>query len=416
MAGRVRDWGQRALIALVLSALLPLAYKWPLQWAGLTAYDALNASRVNAVIPPTLFGMTINAIGQSQPKSQPWPELKFDGVRLWGAIYWAQINPAPGIYNWARFDAILAAAEREHVEIVLNLAYTPRWAASVKDAPPAFTPGASSPPADLASWDDWVRAAVTRAAGRIKYWEIWNEPEDPKYYLGDIATMVQLQKRAYEIIKASDPTLTVLTPPSNGTPDGYRWQEAFMAQGGGQYADVFAFHGYTSEPEAVLGIIARFKKILAAHDLSARPIWDTEAGWSSYEDNPDGCLARAYILKWISGVDRFYWYEFAGGGSDFGKLWDPARGLLPSGIAYRTIQSWLVGASVVAAGRTSLSSWRVELRMPDGRNGLILWTTKGRSVDRVDPHFSLYQGLDGGEGPVANGEVEISPKPVLLLE
>jgi hypothetical protein len=54
--------------------------------------------------------------------------------------------------------------------------------------------------------------------------------------------------------------------------------------------------------------------------------------------------------------------------------------------------------------------------MPDGRNGLILWTTKGRSLHRVDQRFSRYQGLDGGEGAVANGEVEISPKPVLLLE
>jgi len=411
MSGRARDWGRSALIALVLSALAPLAYQWPLQW-GNAANGAPNANRINAVIPPTLFGMTINAIGLRQP----WPDLKFAGVRLWGAIYWAQVNPAPGVYNWTRFDAILQAAEQEHVDVVFNLAFTPRWAAAVKDAPPAFRPGASSPPADLASWDAWVRAAVTRAAGRVKYWEIWNEPEDPKYYSGDVATMVQMQKRAYEIIKGADPSLIVLTPSSNGTPDGYRWQQAFMAQGGGQYADVFAFHGYVSEPEAVIGIITRFKEILAAHGLSARPIWDTEAGWSSWEDNQDGCLARAYILKWISGVDRFYWYEFAGGGTDFGKLWEPARGLLPGGVAFRTVQAWLVGATVVAVASSAPSLWRVELRLQDGRTGVMLWTTKGRSAYRVDPRYGRYQTLDGGEGAISDGAVEISPKPVLLLE
>ena len=97
-------------------------------------------------------------------------------------------------------------------------------------------------------------------------------------------------------------------------------------------------------------------------------------------------------------------------------MWDPARGLLPAGKAYRTVQSWLVGASVVAATRTSPSTWCVELRMQDGRNGVILWTTRGRSAYRVEPRYSRYEGLDGGEGPVVNGMVEISPKPVLLLE
>jgi hypothetical protein len=70
----------------------------------------------------------------------------------------------------------------------------------------------------------------------------------------------------------------------------------------------------------------------------------------------------------------------------------------------------------VAVARPSPSTWRVELRMPDGSNGLILWTTKGRSAYRAEPHYSRYRGLDGGEGAVANGEVEISPKPILLLE
>lgn len=412
MADRVRDRSRRAFVALVWSAFVALLCTWSLPWRAATAGDMLDARRVNTVIPPTYFGMTINAIGLPRP----WPELKFAGVRLWGAIYWAQVNPAPGIFNWARFDAILAAAEREKVDVVIDLGFTPRWAATVKDAPPAFAPGASSPPADLASWDAWVRAAVTRAAGRIKYWEIWNEPEDPKYYSGDVATMVRMQQRAYEIIKEIDPTLIVLTPASNGTPEGYRWQQAFMAQGGGQYADVFAFHGYVSEPEAVTEVVARFRQILAAQGLSAKPIWDTEAGWSSAQDNQDGYLARAYILKWISGIDRFYWYEFAGGGHDFGKLWERARGLLPGGIAYRSVQSWLVGTAVLAVTRSPPSTWRVELRLHDGRNGVILWTTGGPAIYRVEPRYVSYQSLDGSERPIADGAVEISPRPVLLLE
>jgi len=56
--------------------------------------------------------------------------------------------------------------------------------------------------AHLAVWDEWVRAVVTRAAGRIRYWEIWNEPEDSKYYSGDVATMIDNYVAVYRTILA----------------------------------------------------------------------------------------------------------------------------------------------------------------------------------------------------------------------
>ena len=410
-AGQASEWIQRAVIVLALSGAVLFAYRRPVSWSNEVAAVAA-AGRVNEVIPPSYFGLTINSIGLPRP----WPDLEFGGVRLWGAIYWAQVNPAPGVYDWKRFDDILRVAEQQQVDVVMNLAFTPKWAAAVKDAPPAFAPGASSPPADMASWEDWVRAAVTRAAGRVKYWEIWNEPEDPKYYSGDVAGMVKMQRRAYEIIKGIDPTLKVLTPPSNGTVDGFRWQSAFLAQGGGRYADIFAFHGYLSAPEGVIGIIEHFRRILTQHGLGALPMWDTEAGWSSWEENQAGCLARAYILKWIYGVDRFFWYEFAGGGTDFGKLWDPAHGLLPAAIAYRTVHKWLVGATVLAATREGRSVWIIELRLADGRKAVALWNAVSTSSHQVGPNFHRYQDLDGREAPIVDGAVQIGPKPILLLE
>ncbi|WP_245470761.1 endo-1,4-beta-xylanase [Bradyrhizobium guangzhouense] len=368
-------------------------------------------SRINTVIPPSYFGMTINTIGLKRS----WPDLEFGGVRLWGAIWWAKMNPAPGVYDWKRFDDILDIAARHHVDVTFNLAYTPRWAAAVKDAPPSWTPGASSPPVDLSIWEEWVRAVVTRAAGRIRYWEVWNEPEDPDFYSGDVPTMVAMQRGAYEVIKAIDPSLMVLTPSSNGTPQGYRWQKAFLAQGGGQFADIFAFHGYMNEPEAIIGTIGRFRRMLEQHDLADKPMWDSEAGWSAREENQAGCLVRSYVLKWIYGLDRFYWYELEGGGADYGKLSEPAGRLLAGGIAYRTAHRWLVGATVVSVSRKGASTWAVELRQASGVRSLLVWNAAGSSKYPVGPGYHRYQSIDEGEAPITGGAVEIGPKPLLLL-
>ena len=56
-------------------------------------------------------------------------------------------------------------------------------------------------------WDEFIRAVISHAAGKIRLWETWNEPQSPDsvFYCGDVSTMVELQRRAYEIIKATRP-------------------------------------------------------------------------------------------------------------------------------------------------------------------------------------------------------------------
>lgn len=414
-AGLARRWNGRLgavlIVALCLGWVLYLQHR---RRQDLTSVQP-EAARAGTTIPPEYFGLTINWIGQQTP----WPDFPLPGVRLWGAIYWAQINPAPGVYNWAKFDVMVDEALRHHADVIFNLAFTPRWAASVKDAEPFYSRGASSPPADIKSWEDFIGAAVKHAAGRVKYWEIWNEPEDPKYYSGDIASMVRMQQRAFEIIKAIDPSLMVLTPSCNGSTEGLRWLSAFLAAGGGRYADIMSFHGYWNDPHAepIVGIVRRFKDLFTANGLGEKPLWDTEAGWPSTmmdEDLQAGFIARSYLMRWEFGVDRFYWYAYEGGGGNFGKLWDPKRGLLKPGVAYRTVQHWLVGSVVSRMLQRDGAVWTVPLRLGDGRSAIAVWDEDVRSTFSAPPDYDRYQTLDGREIPV-NGAIEIGPQPILLI-
>lgn len=395
-----------SLVALGASLVWLLNHKEP----------SSDPSRIHQRIPATYFGLTINGIGGHVP----WPEFGFAGVRLWGAIYWAEINSAPGIYDWSRFDEILVAAQRNQVDVVFNLAFTPRWAASVPDAAPAFSRGASSPPSDIRHWEAFITAALQRAAGRIRYWEIWNEPEDPNYYSGDVATMIRLQQRAYEIIKDSDPSLQVITPSFIGTADGFRWQAEFLAAGGGKYADIIGFHGYWDDPkpEALIPIMVRLKTLLEQHGLAGKPLWDTEAGWPATLNDQDlqaAFVARSYLLRWLYGVDRFYWYAYEGGGASFGKLWDAKLGLLRAGHAYRTVQRWLVGAMPSGPVDQNGGVWSLPLDLQDGRSALAVWMTDGKSNFASGSAYDRYETLDGASHAVVNDAVEIGPMPVLLI-
>src|SRR5665213_1913843 len=191
-------------------------------------------------IPATYFAMTIN-----RPLSTPWPSIPFGSLRLWDTkTQWVDISPVQGTYDWSILDSIVERAEHQGVDLIYTIGgRTPRWASANPSGPPIWRPGQCGAPSNIEYWDKFVRAIVTRMAGKIKYWEIWNEPQDPQFYCGDIPTMVSLAEHAYKIIKSIDPSLRVLTP-SPTSMEGPQWMARYLASGGGRYADIMTFHGY----------------------------------------------------------------------------------------------------------------------------------------------------------------------------
>jgi hypothetical protein len=194
------------------------------------------------------------------------------------------MNSAPGVYAWEPLDWLIHLSESHGVDLVFVFGLTPRWASSKPDAPTPYGPGLCAPPRDLKYWDEFVRAVVEHAHGRIKFWEIWNEPQDTNFYCGDVVTMAELQRRAYKVIKAADPTASVLTPSPVGKA-GFRWMSDFMATGAGDYADVLAFHGYwDTAAESINLVIDTYKVIFAASGQGKKPIWVRIRDWQIRTD------------------------------------------------------------------------------------------------------------------------------------
>src|SRR5581483_5967235 len=178
----------------------------PKQTASQPLSVAVSKSVSNGnTIPLTFFGADFNG-------SKVWPPT--DGqnqVATLGAIRfcdngikWGQLNTANGVYNWSGLDNWLDKAQSSNMDVLYTFGDTPQFAAAAVAPGGCLQPGAYScaAPTDVnpdgtgtdAYFSAFVRALVTHAAGRISYYELWNEPDCKCFWSGTTAQLVRMGK------------------------------------------------------------------------------------------------------------------------------------------------------------------------------------------------------------------------------
>jgi hypothetical protein len=368
-------------------------------------------------VPPTFFGMHIHRA----PVSTPWPPVPFKAWRLWDThTTWAQLEPQKGRWEWRMLDRTVALAESHGVEVLYTMGRTPRWA-SARPAQmgrnPNAEPGGMAEPKNLEDWRNYVRTVATRYKGRIKAYEIWNEPNLENFYSGTPEAMVDLAREAYAVLKQVDPSVMVVSPSAVG-PTGLPWLKEYLQRGGGKYADVIGYHFYVpgQEPEAMLGFIDQVHEITRQYGLADKPLWNTEAGWlQPYRIDPQdgpGYMARAYILNWGDGVSRFYWYAWDNQGARVRMTEDDEATATPTARAYAELQKWLVGAHMDALTQDN-GAWICRLSR-GGATSWIVWNPD-RNVDFDRPKdVDTIRKLSGDRTGITGNRIEIGATPVLL--
>ena len=274
---------------------------------------------------------------------------------------------------------------------------------------------------NLSAWDSYVRAIVTHVAGRIKYWEIWNEPNSPGFYCGQVSTMITLAQHASAIIKSVDPTALVLSPSLTST-SGPQWLGWYLLGGGGAAVDVIAFHGYSgTDPGSLAQVVANYRGVMAANGAAAKPMWNTETSWAGDGDlvTPDmahqvAFVAKTYLLQWSLGVSRVLWYAYDGG-PIWGGLWDPTTGVSAAAVAYGETYRWMVNASLTQpclADQTG--TWTCGFARPGGYTAEAIWRPNASATVPVPAQFTEYRDLSGDVHALSSGSVVIGDQPILL--
>ncbi len=119
-----------------------------------------------------------------------------------------------------------------------------------------------------------VRADVLRYKGRVKYWEIMNEPN----FSMSPAAYVAMLKKLYPLIKRLDPAAQVLGPDVCGIE--LPWYRQFYEDGGKKYTDILSIHDYEGnesiDPVHWRWKIGALRQLMARYGDAAKPIWNTE--------------------------------------------------------------------------------------------------------------------------------------------
>jgi hypothetical protein len=425
-------------------------------------------------------------------------------LRIWDSgMKWADIETASGSFDWSKMDLTvntLATNPNCAMSVIYTHGNTPIWASAcagqadpspclpgptssgygggTQCAPGTSIPGTSdfscTPPSDIAAdgtgtdlqFQTFVNALVTRYAGKIAYYEVWNEADSPNFWCpdpsggsgapatcaGSIPRMIRMGWDEYNIVHCVDPTAKVLSPSFHGFSSAqggwmnlYSTQTSISAPAGSigncswaanphvtgkQTFDITNFHGRGSPTSDPTGFLAVYNVAVGEINRDGLPtpnggFFDDENGYIGSADAPTVDLQAAYVS--ISYVLRASvtnpsillsgWYAW-----DSGQA--PLQGT-DAGLAYDVTAGWLSGSTLTGgcsvAGNTVYSCSGTTSK---GKPFTIMWdmgqsqscmsTCLTSNQPLPSAAYTTWTDLKGNLNQISGGSVPVGYKPVLI--
>lgn len=216
---------------------------------------------------------------------------------------WARTEQRPGQFDFGWLD--------EAVDHLLAVGIQPWF--NVGYGNPLYSPGADqyavgwAPVYSQAAKDAWARYVDRLAAhykGRVRHWEIWNEPNGHTFWRPEepnAAGYVELVRMTAPVIREHVPNAVIIGGAFAGVPLEYA--EQCLEAGLGDEVDRISFHPYRARPEenyasdlrALRGLVHRYKPGIR--------LWQGEDGAPS-TDGSTGALSKlhwteASQAKWL---------------------------------------------------------------------------------------------------------------------
>ncbi len=348
---------------------------------------------------------------------------------------WNRIQPnGPDEWNIVPIsDQVLANELGQGRQVVGLLITTPGWATDLGIGP-GVPQGLYLPTDDPNNlWANFVRTIVTRYAGRIDHWTIWNEPEIPPgspdmTWGGSTKDFIQLLRVAYTVAKEANPNSTIhLAAVTHWHNEHWfgKFLDALVADPNAAvnnyYFDVATLHIYF-QPETVYDLTAHYYRLMHNRDIY-KPIWIAETNAAPSQDPawpvPNAqfnisleeqaiFIVQAFSLGLAAGAERIAVYKMADTATDQAADPEPFGLVRMDGsrrsafTAYQVATNYLAGfrggswdrrddISLVTIDRGSQTTTVVWARSPEPQTAIIAArTTRALLVDTWGSSYYVY--------------------------
>ncbi|HEY8304213.1 MAG TPA: hypothetical protein VIG42_06455 [Solirubrobacteraceae bacterium] len=212
-------------------------------------------------------------------------------------LSWSDVESQKGVFNWTKFDQLVATAKTNGITILPVVDYAPSWAS----------------PSDATDYAAFVKIAVQRygpgTTANLRWWELWNEPyfsyawsgktPEPMAYGRDALAAAEAAKSVSSSVKL----LISADYQDSAQVGSTSWETSWIddmfsaAPTLGKFIDGVSVHPYGDDPALPLAKLGGWKDAFGnwafqridtirakflAHSVNV-PFWITEAGWSTAE-------------------------------------------------------------------------------------------------------------------------------------
>lgn len=246
-------------------------------------------------------------------------EFPWEDIEIHGKGDFEDRRHEPHRSAWEKYDHIVDTAEAYGMELIVRLSNPPAWTRAQGEG--ENNVDTFAPPDDVQDFADFVHAVVSRYKGRIRYYQLWNEPniypEWGSYPISPEA-YVELLKAGAEAARAADPDVVIIAgalastinlqpddpPPGNSLNDLLFLQRMYDA-GAAPYFDIMAMQGYglysgptddRMHPRVINISRHKFIRDLMVKNGDAhKPIWIAEMNWNAAPEDVEPRYGRVTL-------------------------------------------------------------------------------------------------------------------------
>lgn len=249
------------------------------------------------------------------------------------AVYHEDKNGHP-VYNWQYIDAVFDSMLSLGIRPFVELSFMPRAMASGEKTI-FWWSGNVTPPASHDKWGALIEAFVQHCTeryghGEVAQWffEVWNEPDYPAFFEGDMHDYFKIYDAAAHAVKAVSPVYRVGGPATSSN----RWIPEMIAHcaendvpldfisthtyGVEGVLDEFGreMHRLIDDPDTIVRDVQRARRQISESAMPHLPLYYTEwsASYSSRDNVHDSYICAPYILYNLKRIEGYadamsYW-------------------------------------------------------------------------------------------------------------